>query len=105
MIGIGAGVEIRRHRPRGRWRSGEGAEPIKYARWWHGLVGMAAGAACSDVLVIGAPGRSGQRNDAAKHIDESAGQRQVGPAGVSGNMKQNQQSLADALGSNQRRTV
>ena len=50
-------------------------------------------------------GRAGKRDNAPEHVDEGARQRQIGPAGVAGDVEQHDQALATAGGGHQRRTV
>ena len=105
MIGAGALAEIDRDRPRGRRRRREGAEAVEHAGRRHHLDLAAAGAAGAGGSVVGGGGGAGERDDAPEHVDEGAGQRQVGPAGVGGDVEQHEQPLAAALGGDQRRAV
>src|SRR5579864_1649493 len=101
MIGRGARGIVRRHRPRGRRRRDEIAETIEHAARRHDVVhglGLGLGG-------VGDAGGAGKRHDAPKHFDESARQRQIGPARVAGDMEQHDQSLAAARGGNQRRAI
>ncbi len=101
MIGRGACGIIRRHRPRGRRRRDEIAETVEHAARRHHFahaLGLRLGG-------VGDAGGAGERDDAPEHFDESAGQRQIGPARVAGDVEQHDQALAAARGGDQRRAI
>ena len=99
MIGGGARDEADRHRPRGRGRRAERAEAVEDAGRRHDLALGALG------HFVGGGGGAGEADHAAEHLDEAAGQRQIGPARVGGDVEQHDHSLAALGGGDQRRAV
>src|SRR5580704_4905165 len=82
MIGRRACGIIRRDRTRGRRRRDEIAETVEHAAWRHHFAhafGLRFGG-------VGDAGGAGERHDAPEHFDESARQRQIGPARVAGDV-------------------
>src|ERR1700722_16879490 len=68
--------------------------------------GRSHGSVVADLSLSGAPaGGVGLRHDPAQHIDEQTRQRQVRPGRISGHMEQHDETLAVALGGDQRRPV
>ena len=101
MIGVGAAGEVRRHRPRGRRRRAECAEAVEHAARRQRL--RARPSAPTRSAFAGRVPASA--DDALEHVDEGAGERQVRPARVGGDVKQHDHALAAARGGDQRRAV
>ena len=88
-----------------RWRGRECAKAVQHAGRRHDLCRTAARRFVGRVAGLCGCARSGQSHQAAQHVDECAGQGEIRPARVSRDMEEHDQSLAAALGGDERGAV
>jgi hypothetical protein len=101
MLGIGAAGKIHRDRPRRRRRRHEGAKTVKHAaRWYHLPRGLLFAR-----LVLRGGNIARHPDNTLEHVDKAAGERQIGPARIGGDVKQYDHAFAAARGGNKRRAV
>ena len=87
------------HRPRRGLRRCERAEAVEHAR------GRERFAHAVGVRLFGVHARSRERDHALEHVDERTRQRQIRPARIGGDMKENDHALAALRAGDERRAV